>query len=201
VPTHEYGRSQRNTAPPADPAQWQDAPVLRTDRSFTVSAWVHVDSLTRTMTAIAPRGTKQSPFYLGTRQSTVGGVTATRFEVMTISADQNLGETYGHLIVPAPVDIDDEGSWSHLTLVFNAEAKTLTLYVNGRPAATQTQNSMWNATGPLIVGGAWYSGDTGSGNFTDRWYGGIDDVSVYQGAMNAAQVAILHDQQATPEAA
>ena len=51
------------------------------------------------------------------------------------------------------------------------------------------------------VGGAWYSGDTGTGNFTDRWYGGIDDVSVYQGAMNAAQVAILHDQQATPEAA
>jgi hypothetical protein len=198
--TREYAISQRDTAPPGESAQWQEAPVLRTDRSFTVSTWVHVDSIGRTMTAIAPKGNKQSPFYLGTRQTTVNGVTGTHFVAMTVSADQDLGETYSALIAPTPLDIDDEGSWSLLTLVHDAEAKSLTLYVNGKRAAPpKTGVSMWNASGPLLVGGAWYSGDNNAGNMTDRWFGGIDEVLVYQGALTAPRVSMLYDEQAPPE--
>ena len=41
---------------------------------------------------------------------------------------------------------------------------------------------------PLAVGGAWYTPDNAPGEWTENWFGSIDDVSVYQGAMNAVQV-------------
>ncbi|HET9517563.1 MAG TPA: LamG domain-containing protein, partial [Actinoplanes sp.] len=92
--TREYARSQRNTAAAGTAPVWADGSVVRTDQSFTVHARVRVDSITSTMTAIAAKGSKQSAFYVGTRKSTVNSVTAHRFEIMTVSPDADLGETY-----------------------------------------------------------------------------------------------------------
>lgn len=195
IPTVEYGRSRQNAAAQGQPAQWQDAPVLRTDQSFTVSAWVHVDSATRTMTAVAPKGVKQSAFYLGTRQSTLGGVTAQRFEVMAVSADADLGETYTHTIAPRPLDIDDEGSFTHLVMVYDASLKQIRLYVNGAWAANGSWPSPWQANGPLMVGGAWWAADSTSGAVASPWYGGIDDVRTFQGELTSAQIEDLYDDQ------
>ncbi|MFI7545223.1 LamG domain-containing protein [Actinoplanes sp. NPDC049599] len=186
IATREYGVTQKNAA---------DVPVLRTDQSFTVSAWVHVDSVTTSMTALAPKGTKQSAFYLGTRQSTVDGVTAQRFEVMTSTIDSDLGETWVHTIAPRALDIDDEGSFAHLAVVYDAGTKQMRLYVNGALQDTDTWASAWQANGPLIVGGAWYSSDNAAGRFTDPWYGGVDDVQTYQGALTSAQIETLYDEQ------
>ena len=196
--TREYGTSQRNTAAAGETPQWQDSPALRTDQSFTVSVWVHPDDVSGTMTAVAPKGSKQSAFYLGIRNSTVNGVAGRRFEAMTVSADQDLGETYTHLIAPQALEIDETGAWTQLTLVYDTSARQLGLYVNGDLAATTTQNSMWNAAGPLIVGSSWWSADNTTGGWYDPWFGGIDELTVYQGAMTSAQVAIAYDQQATP---
>ncbi|MEV8504597.1 LamG domain-containing protein [Actinoplanes sp. NPDC051475] len=195
IPTREYGSTQRNTAAQGQPAQWHDAPVLRTDQSFSVSAWVHVDSVTTTMTAIAAKGTKQSGFYLGTRQSTLDGVTAQRFEVMTASTDSDLGETYSHVIAPRPLDVDDEGSFTHLMMVYDASQKQIRLYVNGVWAASGPWPSAWQANGPLLVGGSWWAADNAAGNFTDPWLGGIDDVRVYQGMLTGARIETLYDEQ------
>jgi hypothetical protein len=117
---------------------------------------------------------------------------------VTLSADQDLGEDYYNLIAPEPLDVHDEGTWAHLVLVFDAESKSLTLYVNGDQAGTRAQSSMWHAGGPLVVGGAWYSPDNMPASLTDRWIGGIDDVTAYQSAMSAAQVRILNAQQSAP---
>lgn len=44
--------------------------------------------------------------------------------------------------------------------------------------------------GPLVVGKAWWSPENGGpGVFSDQWFGNVDNVEVYQGAMNAVQVA------------
>ncbi|UQU66659.1 LamG domain-containing protein [Couchioplanes caeruleus] len=189
--TREYGVTQANAAPEGSPAQWQNGTPLRTDQSFTVSAAVHVDSTSTTMTALAPKGNKQSAFFLGTRKSTVDSVTAQRFEVMVPSADADTGETYTHVIAKAPLDIDDEGSWTRLTVVYDAGAGTMSLYVNDRDPVTQQVPRLWNAAGPLIVGGGWWAADNTTGAWVDPWKGGIDDVVVYQGALTGVQVMKL----------
>ncbi|MBW6440030.1 LamG domain-containing protein [Actinoplanes hulinensis] len=189
--TREYGQSQRNTS--GDPAlpQWADGPVLYTNQSFTATVRVKIASVDTTMTAIAPKGTKQSAFYLGTRRSTVNGVTAQRYEIMVPNLDADVGETYAHIIADEALVLDETTSWHELTIVYNAGAKTLELYVNGKRKKTAAQPAAWNAAGPVIVGNSWYTSDNAAGRYVDAWFGGLDDVRIYQGAMNEAQVAQL----------
>jgi hypothetical protein len=196
--TREYGLSQRNVAPQDQPAQWQDSPVLRTDQSFTVALWVNPDRIDNDMTAIAATGGKQSAFYLGARRSAVDGVTGQRFEVMIPSADQDLGEVYAHVIASTVLDSDDIGRWTHLAVVYDAAARQVRLYVNGDLAATAGQNVLWNAGGPLAVGSAWATPDNAVSAWTDQWFGGIDDIGLYQGAMNSAQISSLFKNQGVP---
>lgn len=75
--TLEYGRSQRNATPEGDPA-WQDAPVLRTDQSFTVSAWANPDDVgTGAHSIVSQDGPGRTPFALSLRPATNAGVRAT----------------------------------------------------------------------------------------------------------------------------
>jgi hypothetical protein len=187
--TLEHGLSQRNTGSPATPS-WQNAPVLRTDQSFTVTIRVHVGSLDDTMTALAPMGVNQSGFYLGTRMSPDDW--QDRFEVMFISADTEIDEQYNDIVAPDPLQIDDAGVWHNLALVYDAGTHQARLFVNGVRKAEGTQDDVWQADGPMIVGGSWYRDDGEPAHFYDPWFGGIDDVRVFQGAMTDAQVAALN---------
>jgi hypothetical protein len=188
--TKEYGVSQRNTGDAGTP-QWVDGPVLRTDQSFTVTARVQADKINANMTAIAPKGSKQSAFSLGTRASTVGGVTAQRFEVAVPNTDADVGETYTRLIAPEALIVDDAGLWYDLTVVHDAGTRQMSFYVNGIRKAVATLPGSWQASGPLAVGAAWSTPDNGTGGFVDNWFGGIDDIRAYQGAMTEAQIAAL----------
>jgi hypothetical protein len=151
------------------------------------------------MTAVAQKGVKHSAFYLGTRQSTVNGVTGMRFEVMAPSADAATGETYTHVVAPDVLTPDNTPDWSHLTFVYDGGAKQQRLYVNGDLKASLAVTTAWNAGGPLLVGNSYWTNDGGTGYYTDQWFGGIDDVFVYQGALTSAQVYTLHEEQAIPE--
>lgn len=182
--THEYGVSQAYDSGTGD---WTDAPVLRTDQSYTVTVRVHLDAVGTPETVLAPQGDQQSAFYLGTRTSTVAGVTAERFEVLVPSADATVGETYAHVVAPEALSADEPGAWHRLTIVYDASAKTMTLYVNGVRKASAVVAGGWNATGPMVVGGASHA----PGSYTDQFFGGIDEIFAYQGAMTDAQVAAL----------
>jgi hypothetical protein len=175
--------------------------VLRTDQSFTVTVLVRVDSVDTTMTAVAPKGAKQSAFYVGTRKSTIPGNTtpAQRFEIMVPNVDNDLGVTFTHIIAPDTLVIDDAAVWHQLTVVYDAGHKRMKLYVNGvlKAPGVDGQISAWNATGPMIVGNSWYTPANLPGYFTDSWFGGLDDVQAYQGAMTDAQVAALYKPQPT----
>ncbi|NMO51680.1 LamG domain-containing protein [Actinoplanes sp. TBRC 11911] len=190
--TREYGVSQRNTGDSANPV-WQDAPVLKTDQSFTVTARVHIDALDKTMTAVAAKGVTQSAFYLGTRPEVVGGVSTYRFEVMVPTGDVTTSQTYVHVFAPEALSIDDEGMWHDLAVTYDAGTRRISLFVNGALKASQVlSNPIFGTTGPISVGGGWVTPVTRAGSYTEPWFGGIDDVNLYQGAMTEAQVAALN---------
>jgi len=175
--------------------------VLRTDQSFTVSVWAQAAHFEDGNSAVvSQRGTKQGAFHLGVRKSTINGVTGLHWAMATIDKDADIGENWTVLgAAPLLTDDSDAGEWTHLVGVYDTAAKELRLYVNGALAGSAPLSSMWNATGVLSVGAAYWAADTTSGAWSDQWFGGIDDLIVFQGALTSAQVLTLHDQQAAPE--
>ncbi|MEU4626869.1 LamG-like jellyroll fold domain-containing protein [Actinoplanes sp. NPDC023801] len=188
--THEYGQSQNNrSGDPANP-QWADGPVLYTDQSFTANVRVSVKNFNTTMSAIASKGTKQAPFALGVRNSTVNGVTAQRFQILVPSTDTSSGFTWTHVIAEEALIDDYATSWHQLTVVYDAGRKEFKLFVNGMFKDKKTVSG-WNATGPTIVGNSWYTASNNTSRYVDSWIGGLDDVRLFQGAMTDAQVSQL----------
>jgi Concanavalin A-like lectin/glucanases superfamily len=191
--TVEYGRSQLNDHPGADDGTWQDAPVLVCAQSFTVSAWVAPNDTATTMTAVSQGGARRASFTLGLRSYGSGDTAQERWS-FTVSGADDPGAAVADAASSEPVTDDEIGSWTHLVGVFDASAGKLALYVNGEPAGTAKVAATWNATGPLVVGAA--RNDAAYGDF---WHGGIDDLDVFQGNMNAAQVVQLYDSQRQPD--
>ncbi|MFI5911659.1 LamG-like jellyroll fold domain-containing protein [Dactylosporangium sp. NPDC051541] len=152
-------------------------PVVHTNQSFTVSAWVYLGAVTGTSNyaAVAQDGTHTSGFVLGYEGKTKDHW---RFGISAADADgTNIPSVYSN----APVT---HNKWTQLVGVYNANAGTLTLYVDGQFQGTTAATITWDATGPLRIGRATYSSHD-----TDWWNGSVDDVKVYQGAY--AQPAVV----------
>ncbi|MFB9904406.1 LamG-like jellyroll fold domain-containing protein [Allokutzneria oryzae] len=155
-------------------------PAVRTDQSFTVSAWVRQDEALAPglpAAAVTQDGAVMSGFYLGYRQRTDGGG---NWEFYLPSAD-------------AAERPADEGVWSgslaqlrtwtHLTGVYDAPAKQIRLYVDGELAATAPREKGFNATGPLLLGRGKWQGDVGH-----EWRGAVDEARVFSRVVSAEEV-------------
>jgi chitodextrinase len=148
------------------------AAVLQMDKSFTVVAVVEFDAVpTRNATVMG--------------QDSDSGHGA--FFLQYVSANKRFAMTTGGATAvdtgPAPV----AGRWYQLVGVYDAEAKTVDLYVNGTLAATKPQGSArQDGKGDLVFGRGQFNG---SG--ADFWPGAVDEVSVYQDALTADQVVEL----------
>ncbi|GIJ78831.1 hypothetical protein Xph01_32630 [Micromonospora phaseoli] len=184
--TAEYGRSavKAGTTPPdADGlefTQWQDKPVLRTDQSFTMSAWVMLDRLDGMRTAVSQRGQHSSGGWLKFN-STLG---KWQFAI----SDEDAITTAAASVTSTSTA--EEGVWTHLVGVYDAGRKQIRLYVNGELEGV-TQNITFTptvSTGPLLVGRVLWQGQ-----LVDPWIGGIDDVAVFQGALTDTAVYLLYD--------
>lgn len=198
--TQEYGESQRNAAPAGSGEQWRNTPVLRTDESFTVSVWVQPERLTGTMSAVSQAGDRMSSFYLGLKPYTINGVTESRWSFASVSKDDSIGATDAHAFASGhPLTEADTGMWTHLVAVWDTGTRQMRLYVNGVRAGTAHPAAMWQGNGTLSVGSDVWSTNGGPGTRGGFWHGGIDALGAYQGAMNDAQVAALHDEQAVQE--
>ena len=159
-------------------------PVIDTAHSFTVSAWVYLSNTNGYQTFVSQDGvasgdqtgsdisafflqlradTHQFAFTLPNYDSTAAGA--------VIATDAN--------VIPQP----DE--WYLLTGVYNRQARTASLYVNGILGQTVKRVPHWSATGPLAVGRSLFNSDT------DYVSGRIDDVRTYAGALGHAAVAAL----------
>jgi hypothetical protein len=161
-------------------------PVLRTDNSFTVSAWVRMRSDDHTGTVLSQAGSRDSGFqlyYSAYYQKWIFN------RHLTDTDDPAFARAMSNDISPPELDL-----WTHLVGVFDMTDHRIRLYVNGQFNDAVDCGASWNATGPLEVGRVKFNG-----GFQDYFNGDIDDVRVYAGALTDDQVQSLN--QGTPPTA
>ncbi len=153
--------------------------VVRTDRSFTVAAWVKADRFVTggaSMTAVSQDGARNSGFYLQ-YNSTAGKWVFVRFSVDSDS----LPETGW---AAAQAGQAPTAGWTHLAGTFDAATRRMTIYVNGQYGGeTLLPFEPWDATGPLSIGRAKLRGV-----FTDYWPGAVDEVRMYNRALGPQEL-------------
>jgi hypothetical protein len=154
-------------------------PVVRTDASFTVTAWVNLAVADANWhTVLSQDGNRTSGFELGYR----GDTKQWTFRMPTADVDN-----------PIFIVVDDAagvvaGQWTHLAAVYDQGAGQLRLYVSDevagpRLAGQVAMNSGWNATGALQVGRARKAGAPAT-----PFAGVVDDVHVWTGVRTADQI-------------
>jgi concanavalin A-like lectin/glucanase superfamily protein len=193
------------TTPPAPPVEWtadqyarpdsawnvsgdrcatSPYSVVRSDESFSVSAWARLDDASAlNQTIVATDGTRISGFYLQARANGQG----VPFWSLTMKAadlETSTSEWAGGTTDAFAASV---GKWTHLVGVYNATAKSMTLYVNGAKVSTVTRVAApWNASGLLTIGCAKYAGVT-----ADYFRGAISDVKVWRGALTEAEAVAV----------
>jgi hypothetical protein len=154
-------------------------PVLRTDQSFTVAAWVRLDSLSGWGQSIVRQGnTSTSAMTLHLRDEG-------RWALGVTTPDGAGGYTWVTGRSDAPAQI---GVWVHLVGTFDASTGQARLYVDGQLQSTfyttpGVMGTGWHSTGSLLVGRA-PNGDSFSGV--------IDQVHVWQGVLTAREIQNLY---------
>ncbi|MER5848506.1 LamG domain-containing protein [Streptomyces sp. NPDC002012] len=175
-----------------------------TSSSFTVTAWAQASALPdHPMTVINAAGNARSAFELRFRSAPGDPEGYGRWELTLPDAD-SAGAVTRQVTSTEFFDVRD---WNHLAVVYDSRAEQARLYVNGvlqeircadddgdgRPDDSTCQDQVawaddvqtFKADGPLQVGRA--MSDTAGEHFA----GTIDDVWVFQGALNSSQVSYL----------
>ncbi|MGP4004888.1 LamG-like jellyroll fold domain-containing protein, partial [Streptomyces sp. 8N706] len=78
------------------------------------------------------------------------------------------------------------GVWTHLAGVYDASAKKVQLFVNGKPQTAADFTTPWRATGGLQIGRLLYQG-----SFQENFAGTIDDVRLVQSVVTQADAAAI----------
>ncbi|MBT2529081.1 laminin G domain-containing protein [Streptomyces sp. ISL-99] len=151
--------------------------VIDSRASYTVAAWVRLDKATSNHTVLGQNGVNRSPFLLSYEHA-LG-----KWSFRAVETDTPIGSpsTVKSVSSKNPAAL---GVWTHLTGVYNAEANTLSLYVNGTLQGTTAYTTPWAATGALQIGRVLWSGA-----YTDYFPGVIDEVAVWQEARIGTQIA------------
>lgn len=193
------------TTPPAPPIEWtadqyarpdsawnvsgdrcatSPRSVIRSDESFSLSVWARLDDASAmNQTILGADGNRVSGFYLGARTNGQG-VPFWSLMMKATDDETSPSEWAGGTTDAFAASI---GKWTHLTGVYNATAKTITLFVNGVKATTVTRTGgNWSAGGLFTIGCAKYAGVAG-----DYFRGAISDVKVWRGALTDAEAAAV----------
>lgn len=175
------GRSPSHRAFRGDGATTQAvtaSTVLRTDQSFSVSAWVSLDSTTQDQVVVSQDASTRVAFSLGYRAAEQKW-----FFSMADADDPSAG--YQQVLSTANAQ---PGVWTHLTAVFNhGWGNRMLLYVDGKwniPTTTPAITTPWTSPGVLRIGAA-----ANGRHFT----GGISDVRAYQRALPDADALKIAD--------
>ncbi|MEU3795654.1 LamG-like jellyroll fold domain-containing protein [Streptomyces fructofermentans] len=150
-----------------------DGPVVDTTKSYSISAWVTLDSIPGNYaSAVSQDGRRQeNPFYLQYGQGA--------FAFSTPGGKRARLETKPEL-----------GQWYHLVGVRDSASNEIKLYLDGKLVATAEAGPADVSTGPLAVGRARWGG----GN-VDFWHGSVDQVQAFDKALTAEEVSALHTQE------
>ncbi|WP_159942839.1 LamG-like jellyroll fold domain-containing protein [Nocardiopsis sp. FR6] len=158
-------------------------PALRTDRSFSVAAWVRLDETGEGVntTAASQAGTYQSGFHLG-YQGSQGKWVVKMAPHDDAPTSGSTGWTYAYSTTAARL-----GEWTHLAGVYDYTSGELVLYVNGFEESRVSVDHAWHADGPFRIGSAQHGGSNAY-----HWTGDIDDIHAYQGVINDRELSWVY---------
>ena len=150
---------------------------LRTDTSFTVSAYVYLGSTSVTRIAVSQNGSLAYAYALGYGSASGKWV----FSMSTGDSSTPTVVTAASGVTPAT------NTWTHLTGVYDDAEDRIRLYVNGALAGSATMTTDWHAAGLMAL--AW-AGVGGAKDF--RWAGRIDEVYAFARPLNDIEVGSLY---------
>jgi hypothetical protein len=162
-----------------DDRVYGDRPSVRTDLSWTATAWVRLEHKSSSQYSLSQDGIYQSAFGLGYTTS------SDRWAVYVANSD-TVNASYGIL---SGTTVPPLNTWTHLAAVYTpgATSGTLRLYVNGALESSASYTTSWIAVGSLAAGRIIYNGGG-----TARWTGGIDDARTYRRALSGTEVSSLY---------
>jgi hypothetical protein len=148
--------------------------VLDTSSSYSVEAWVRLDRLpAKFATAVSQDSHRDGAFYLqyssDDRRFAMSAIDSSVLPLRSLSKQ-----------VPKP------GIWYQLVGVRDADSGTRSLYVDGMLQATICASGVETAPGRLQIGRAHFGDE-----YRDYFPGSIARVTVYQRALNEAEVLAL----------
>ncbi|WP_406635841.1 LamG domain-containing protein [Amycolatopsis sp. WGS_07] len=170
---------------------------VRSDDSFTVSAWVYLDrksDTTSKFTAVSLDGVHTSKFRLG---HVADDMSAFCFDGM--STDPNACGKWVFEMSGSDVDSPtvakaavstlpaEINTWAFLTGVYDKQTGKTWLYVNGKRVGDGTLDSAWQASGGAELGRGKVAGAP-----AQFWPGRVDDVRLYSGALDRDRIFALY---------
>ncbi|WP_344315439.1 LamG domain-containing protein [Fodinicola feengrottensis] len=148
-------------------------PVIHTDQSFSVAAWVRLDATSSWETFVSQDGVRNSNFYLQYRTDSKKWAFSFRTNDTDTSPVQYVSSDVNPIV----------GRWTALVGVYDTVARQIRIYVDGTLAGTLAMSSNWNATGSLAIGRGKNGGVLG-----DYVHGAVDTVEVYSGVLSGRQI-------------
>ncbi|MFE7124570.1 LamG-like jellyroll fold domain-containing protein [Streptomyces sp. NPDC057617] len=157
-------------------------PVVNTQSSFTVSAWAYPTDDGSFHTVLSQTGSDNKGISLYYSHG-IG-----RWVFLTHWYDANGARKYIGASADATPGITLK-TWTHLAGVYDGEAHTLSLFVNGQRQGDPVP--VPEAGRPTAVDGNFQIGRAGgyNGTYNDYWKGGVDEVAAFQTALPDAEVA------------
>ncbi|MFJ3922897.1 LamG domain-containing protein [Streptomyces sp. NPDC090022] len=153
--------------------------VVDASKSFTVSAWVYNEAEGGSRFALSQGDGTSYSFELGREDA--NGKKSWVFRMQT--NDKGAAST---AVAAQSENLNTVRTWAQLTGVYDAEKKTIVLYVDGKPAGQAAVPTAWNGPGPLQLGRSRHHGI-----WTGPWAGVIGHVLVWEKPLSADQVAAL----------
>ncbi|MFI1205778.1 LamG-like jellyroll fold domain-containing protein [Streptomyces sp. NPDC020883] len=145
-------------------------PVVDTTKSFSVSAWVKLDNKERNHTFLSQAGDRASGFQLYYSRDLDKWV----FNRHASDTDDT------SIVRSTSADAAQTGVWTELTGVYDDTAKTIQLFVNGKPQTAVGFTTPWQARGALQIGRLLYKG-----TWEEHFAGTIDNIRISEQSSSA----------------
>jgi hypothetical protein len=164
-----------------------DVVPIATDESFTVAGWVRgVGELGTNRTVWSLTGSVEEAVQLRYRPGTGTDESAGGSWHLVVREQNSTSGT----VYTATADAPFVGDWNHVAVVYDAPRQVAHLYVNGVLSEDSSSTEPGTAAFTTVRR---FSLGRGLSNSTwgEFWPGGLDDVWMFKGALNQAQIQYL----------